>query len=460
MKVDQEQAGDILAKELPEFRDGEGLDHEAPTEEIELQPTQVLAVDVEGVRAATRPAQEHLVDGLPEDVGMAEAPASRSEQEDASAITKAVDQLAPMSASETEAAPDPRTVSIVRSVPAERRRILQRVKESAALQFGLLCVAGALAVVFLFGDEPSESAGPRFDPAPTFPKLEIEGAPRVTEEDIARRLRMLPEKEQKSDVLSVDEVIAEDVPDEVKRRKLKAIAARGRERALAAAGHREGAVASLAVESRGDGSVEGPEGRTPAARNYAGWFKPGGTIKIEGLEEETEAQRLPLGVGDRMRAKLEVGISSGHSAPVLARLTKDVMSEGRIVAPKGAMLKGRFRADGLRIYVSFDQLILRRGERLRFEGYAVDKKVPGLLATRREIEGGDSGAGVLRESVDVAKDVVGSLASGSIVGRVAQGVAEGALPKVPEGNVETPGFILEVAAGKRFEIVVTTGGEG
>lgn len=460
MKVDHEQAGDILAKELPEFRDGEAFDHEAPTEKIELQPTQVLPVDVEGVRAGPTPAAEDLVEGLPEDVGMAETPRARREREDVNVDAKAVDRPAPMPASETEEAPDPRTVSIVGSVPAARRRILQRVKESAALQFGLLCVAGALAVLFLFGvDEPSEPRVPQLDPVPTFPKLEIEGAPRVTEEDIARRLRMLPEKEPKDDVLSVDEVIAEDVPDEVKRRKLKAIAARGRQRALAAAGHREGPVASLAVESRGDGSVDRGEGRTAAARNYAGWFKPGGTIKIEGLEEETEAQRLPLGVGDRMHAKLEVGISSGHSAPVLARLAKDVVSEGRIVAPKGAMLKGRFRADGRRIYVSFDQLILRRGERLRFEGYAVDKKVPGLLATRREIEGGDAGAGVLRESVDVAKEVVGSLASGSIVGRVAQGVAEGALPDVPEGQVENLGFILEVTAGKRFEIVVT-GGEG
>lgn len=329
-------------------------------------------------------------------------------------------------------------------------------KESAVVQLVLLSILGMLVLALLFGPgEPADPTPFETDPPATFPKIEIDGAPPVTEEEIARRLRMPATTEETQAAETGLKEEAED-PDAAKRAELKAMAALGRKkvgiegppekRRLAAGGRRSDELVARAVTVRGEQS-----GVLRSA-----WFTPGGTVKIEGIEEK-EPPRLPLGVGDRLFAKLEVGISSGHSAPVLARLRKDVRAAGRLVAPKGSMLKGRFRSDSFRIYVTFDELILASGKRLRFAGYAVDQKVPGLVATRREVDPEDAGGAVLEETVDVAKDVALSVASGSIVGRVARGVADGAVPEQEKRGKS--GFILEVPAGKRFEVVVTSGAQ-
>lgn len=343
----------------------------------------------------------------------------------------------------------------------DRRSLLDRVRQSPLLQLLLLSALGIGVLAYLFSADEREKTVPELAPVPTFPKLDIEGAPRVTEKEIARRMRMAELRDAEARAEDKREVSFSDLKtDEEKRSYLKAVAAAGRKQVLGTA---EGdlLLQERRVRSRASDNDEDDPGvdelpRVPK-REVFRWYIPGGTVKIEGANEEKEEQRLPLGVGDRLSAKLEVGISSGHGAPVLARLSKDVESGGRVVAPKGAMLKGHFRADALRIYVTFEELILAGGDRLFFEGYAVDRKVPGLLATRREVEGGEPGKVVLEETVDVAKEVVRSVTGGTIVGRVTDGVAEGVLPD--RQTPEQAGFILEVPAGKRFEIVVTKGGK-
>lgn len=326
----------------------------------------------------------------------------------------------------------------------------ERLRASALAQLGLLSAAGLVTALLLF-DGPTEDGTIERDTAPSgsFPTIEIEGAPPVTEEDIERRLRTPRPEAVKP---SHEEI----------RKELKAIAAVGRE----AAGV-EPLPERRAPQSRRGGDLErSREVEASVAREVGGtrrvrsavrrFYVPGGTMKIEGAAVEEKRNMLPLPVGARLHAKLEVGISSGHPTAVLARLAREIRTEGRRIAPKDSMVKGRFQADGDKIYATFSELILPSGESLEFEGYAVDRKVPGLVATRREIDRGDPGGSIVQESVDVAKGVVRSVASGSIVGQVAQGLADGALPeqKAPRAS----SVILEVAAGKRFQIVVTKGG--
>lgn len=329
---------------------------------------------------------------------------------------------------------------------SERPRWLERLRRSAAAQLALLSLLGLVVVLFIFdGSDGAESRARPVEAPGSFPTIEIEGAPPVTEEDIERRLRLPPKEAERSH-------------DEI-RQELKEIAALGREAAgvealperRAPRSHRGGQRRKLDEVGRIADDVR----RNPEPRLARRFYAPGGTMKIEGADTEEKKNLLPLPVGARLHAKLEVGISSGHPTPVLARLTKEIRAEGRLVAPKDSLVRGRFQADGDKVYATFAELIAG-GESLEFEGYAVDQKVPGLVATRREIGDGDPGGSIVQDTVEVAKGVVRSVAGGSIVGQVAQGVTDGVLPEQEAPKPST--VILEVAAGKRFQIVVTKGG--
>ena len=309
-------------------------------------------------------------------------------------------------------------------------------------QLSLLGATGIIAVFALVPSESSQEPAPVVVDGSRFPTIEIQGAPPVTEQEIERRMRATePEK----------------VPDhdEQMRRELKAIAELGREKA--GVDPIDGRAPSVVHQSsRRANERAGARPVERSSKRGGRWFSPGGLVKVESAPQGDRTNVVPLAIGDRLQAKLEVGIASGHGAPVLARLTKEVRSKGRLVAPEGTIAKGRFQADALRVYVTFTELILPGGERLSFEGYAVDQKVPGLVALRRELPD-DARSGVVRETVDVAKDVARSLASGSIVGRVAQGVTDGVVPDGASVTAGPPGFLLEVPAGKRFQIVVSGG---
>jgi hypothetical protein len=340
-------------------------------------------------------------------------------------------------------------VSIAPSPPSPSTREpdrWRRLLRSAPVQLAALAVVATAVTIGMFSFDGEPAAAPK---APTesgrFPTLEIEGAPPVTPDQIERRMRAETEVEA---VRAAGPAPRDADPDDAIRAELKAIAELGRTLADA-----ENPTTSTTTAIDPTRRVHRKRTSRPAKRGQ--WFAPGGTVEVKSAKSADGPPRLALSVGERLTAKLEVGISSTHAAPVLARLTEDVRADARVVAPAGAIAKGRFQSDARRIFVSFTELILTSGERLRFEGYAVERKIPGLLATRIEAPGDGDANDLMQGGLETAKEVARSIASGSIVGRVAEGVVEGVVPEGGTERARESGFVLEVPSGRPFQIVIT-----
>lgn len=324
--------------------------------------------------------------------------------------------------------------------PSTRRGRIGRLRRSASAQLTLLAFAGVLVFVasLAFDDSATETARLPVPASRGFPTLDVEGAPRVTVAEVERRLRAA---RRDTEVQSVDTATT----------VLRNAASVRRE----PPGMEPMRVSAAEGAPHRPASLRDVDGVPSKDRTVGRWFSPGGMVAVEGASEQEKPNRLPLGVGERLFAKLEVGVSSSHRAAVLARLTRAVEVGGRVVAPVGAIVKGRFRSDGRRVFVDFTELLFSTG-RVRFEGYAIEGRVPGLVAVVHESRGRDGAAAVAREAVGVARDVVRSVTGGSVAGRLADGVADGVSN---EAQSTDRGVVLEVPAGRRFEIVVTTGAD-
>jgi hypothetical protein len=195
----------------------------------------------------------------------------------------------------------------------------------------------------------------------------------------------------------------------------------------------------------------------PAPRERVQYFAPGGTLEGIGHRSRGEGAKdveLGLSVGERISAKLMIGVSSTNHEVAFAQVTKDVVSDGQVVLRRGDVLVGQARSDDARLYLDFQRARTGQGERT-FRGYAVERDMPGLLARRRESSFEDrSKSGALRGAVGAAGEILGDLAGGSPAGTFARGVTGGVAPEAERAMESDARVALEVSAGKAFEVVV------
>lgn len=189
------------------------------------------------------------------------------------------------------------------------------------------------------------------------------------------------------------------------------------------------------------------------------WFSPGGVLEGVGASGASAEGGLPIVAGDRLEARLEVGIASTQHQTVVAKLTKDFKRDGQVILRRGDVLLGRSRNDDARVYI--DLLKVRSaGREYGIQGYAVGGDLPGLTARRREatFEERSKARAVGGAVRGAAREVGDVLAEASVVGRVARGAAEGPADEASREVEVEVGFVLEVPAGRVFEVVIVGGG--
>ena len=192
------------------------------------------------------------------------------------------------------------------------------------------------------------------------------------------------------------------------------------------------------------------------------FFSPGGTLDVpESMLNKSKKGEASLPIGTRVQAKLTVGASSQSRRPVLAAVVAPVRNAGRTVFPVGTVLVGRGSTDGRRrFFIDFYEASVR-GEKMRFDGYAVSEgDMPGLVAMRRAASVEErSRDGAMDGAMNGAEAVVDEIVGQSLPGRVAQRIARGSMRGAQEGLQVDRSVVFEVAAGTAFEVLVV-GGRG
>ena len=144
-----------------------------------------------------------------------------------------------------------------------------------------------------------------------------------------------------------------------------------------------------------------------------------------------------------------------------AAVVAPVRNAGRTVFPVGTVLVGRGSTDGRRrFFIDFYEASVR-GEKMRFDGYAVSEgDMPGLVAMRRTASVEErSRDGAMDGAMNGAEAVVDEIVGQSLPGRVAQRIAQGSMRGAQEGLQFDRSVVFEVAAGTACEVLVV-GGRG
>lgn len=340
---------------------------------------------------------------------------------------------------------------------------------NSTVQLALLCVI-ALVLTAAYGSfsaDVTHQTGERH--RPTFPKIKLEGAPPVTNMDVKRILAPLKSSGPRNTVPGEADS-ANDVPSRVGAIKLtpgvmidpdaEDVKALAREFEEAQRRHRS------TGQSRRPRSGESPRsgrgaGRAPTNAQGPAFYRPGGVLSPGGPQQfaNARANDVSLSPGDRLVVRLEVGASSLAKKTVLARTVKAISRRGRVIVPRGAIIKGRASSDQERLQIEFSQAIAPTGARTRFRGYAVEGKMPGLIAQKREATFEErQSAGVARGALGVVRDVAGAVTN--LPGRALQRVADETVPEAQREVTPKQLYVLEVAAGRKFEIVITEAHEG
>jgi hypothetical protein len=343
------------------------------------------------------------------------------------------------------------------------QRIADALTKSAAAQFGGLAIGGiAVVLVWSAVDKPpahhvqviplrSNEAESR-----PFPRLEVKGADQVKTEDVEAMFRNRKRKaESRADerlenaagktssedpnakgvvVLKPGELIDPDAPG--------GVVVVDPDAPKKARARSKGRVSSKSTE--------------PASPNTGRFFTPGGLLKGTVEPKSGARETLALRIGDRFKAKLEVGIVSSVREEVIASVVDDVVRDGKRVLKKGDMLRGRTSNDDKRIFIRF-QSVDCGGRPLALNAYAVEKKMPGLRAVRREatLEEKSKKSAASGAISGVAREAGAILAEGSAVGRIVEGAANGVASEAQQEVKTDSSWVLEVPAGKTFEVVVT-----
>ncbi len=358
--------------------------------------------------------------------------------------------------------PKPRVIAPPRP-PTPPPTFKERLLTQRTTQMGAVIVLGcAVFGVLQFTAEPASEAPPAWAPNAQggFPKVEVDGFDRVvTHEDIRR-------------------VLDSVAPDEPPPPAPEAVRTGGLVRAQpgvlytgdGTVGDTRPVIAGSVEETRRMRAEEARRVRQPPPppppreetsqdrldRNAHLLYEPGGTLKIEGVTDAPKEPALELPVGASFEVELVVGVSSLAPTAVLAKTIEPVQgAHGRQILRKGAILKGTANVGDDRLFVTF-RTVKSGGETYRFEGYAVDKKMPGIRAIVRGASGADRGrSGAGRGALGAAGSVLEEIVGDSLPGRVVRGVAEGTVPEAQEALRVDSGRVLELPRGRRFQVVVT-----
>jgi hypothetical protein len=230
-----------------------------------------------------------------------------------------------------------------------------------------------------------------------------------------------------------------------------------RERAGRSRGHgaRRGRNAGRRTTPVGSGQAVAAE--TPDADDGdplpAFLFSAGNEGEDEAEEETRADEDLQLSEGTRIRAVLDLGISSARHGTVVARTTQQVTDAAGVVIPKGSVLTGRSSNGHNRIFI--DVTGVRVGiKQYRLRGVATRGEDLGLDAERVETPLED------RTSARVADGALGVLKG---LAAVAAGPAGHALSQTAGGAIEEVqreqridrNVTLKVPAGTGFTVVIT-----
>ena len=205
-----------------------------------------------------------------------------------------------------------------------------------------------------------------------------------------------------------------------------------------------------------------PDSRRPAAIPY---FQKRGEIKnseeIFGEEnnDDGEELRIPLAVGDSFAVKLHSGVSSiSGTRIVLAKVSKNVAERGQVLIPKDTIIRGLVRRHGEnRFFFDFGEFTLN-GRKYVLTGRAEERDFAGVVGIRREATFKE------RQKFTIVDGVLSGLAGASYglstrlplgAREASQTLAQGTRNNARLEYLPDQGFVLEVARGKRFRILVT-----
>jgi len=184
-------------------------------------------------------------------------------------------------------------------------------------------------------------------------------------------------------------------------------------------------------------------------------YGPAGFAKREEKKQNEKTGSSPLSVGATMKAALQVGISSAfRGAPVLARLTEPVRKDKVVLLPAGSTLTGNMSAGEKRIFINFHKATSRAGKSVTFRGYAVSGKLPGIPAAVTETEKPQDSSYVAKGALRTAQTAILGI-SGSVAQDLVRNTASEGLEDAQRGVYKSSSRILELAAGTKFEVVVT-----
>jgi serine/threonine protein kinase len=113
----------------------------------------------------------------------------------------------------------------------------------------------------------------------------------------------------------------------------------------------------------GDGPPLGLATRTNENARDGARNDPSKPSQSPHASESSAIEQLSLKVGDRFRARLEVGISTLVETPVISSVEEPVDREGERILRIGDLLRGRASSDGHRVYVRFDSIETKKGSR-------------------------------------------------------------------------------------------------
>jgi hypothetical protein len=165
------------------------------------------------------------------------------------------------------------------------------------------------------------------------------------------------------------------------------------------------------------------------------------------------AQHLPEATS--LKAALVTGISSAAHGVVLARLTADVTVNGKRILRKGDIVKGRSRNNFERIFITFTSA---KNGAIAFVGNAVTGGQPGLPAAKKRIPKEERGTNIVaRGALRTAGSVADALGGKGVAGELAENVANEGSRDVRADFQNREPFVLTVAKGARFDIIVTGG---
>ena len=350
------------------------------------------------------------------------------------------------------------------TAPPRPQTLIERLQYHPPTQFGVLLVVGALVLAVLqLGDRGAPQGPTGFDDVPggqRFPKIPVDGleAP-LSSDDVRRLLERAGEREARGRPEPPEVVAASSPPQPVRVRARPGELYDDSGRVGVIVGTPEDRARTLRREAEEDRRAAAAAAAAPKVRHGLGpeFFEPGGTLEVKETAPTHNRPSLDLEVGTLFEATLVIGVSSLAPSVVVARVPKAVRVRGRTVVQAGATLRGRARPQQDRLFLTFHTLE-QRGETFRFEGYAADKKMPGVPALVRASsfeERGKSGAG--RGAVGTAGNVIGELVGQTLPGRIARSVADGVATEAQQDLQPDRTRILELPVGRTFQVVVAGG---